>query len=1073
MPVQITQTKVILPRRRKDLLSRQRLLDLLFDLMDYKLVIVAAPAGYGKTSILIDFANQSDISVCWYSLDSLDLDPFRFFAHFIASIREKFPNFGKLSLSILESNLQNKLDIDSLVAAIVNETYEHIREHFIIVLDDYHLVNDQKEINYFISRFTQEVDENCHLILASRSLLTLPDMPLLVARSMVGGLSFEELTFLPDEIQSLIMQNYNLVLPRSVAEELAMATEGWITGLLLSTKTMRMGIPERMRVARVSRVGLYDYLAHQVLDQQTPEVRNFLLTTSLFEEFDIHLCEEIFNPNILWRNQFDYVIQNNLFVLPVGQDDKWFRYHHLFKDFLQARLEEENPLERIRILRRLVEIYAERREWERAYSTCQQLNDVKTTASLIQQAGSMMIRNGRLDLLTDWIDRLPPDTLEDEPNLKSLRAISETLAGHTEHGLEMLNQSIAMLRKMNATTDLALALVRRSTAYRHVGKYRESLEDAVEAQSLLGENISIQPFQADALRSAAISLHQMGQVKLAIENWNQAIGIYKAVGESQNVATILMELGVSFSASGQYRLALKHFEEALGYWREVNNKIRMANLLNNLGVLHHLIGNYEQAASTFEEALVYTRQNRYIRMEAYILASIGDLYSDLDASKAALDAYQKCHELAQGIEYHFLLLYTDLAMATRFRLTGDIDQAQEFLDAAKNRISEDSSAYERGLYELEAGRLLQAKGNRSLAINWLEDSVSDLESADQPVEAARARLFLADAYLQAGKILKALEELKITLDYSIKLDNQHLLVVCGIQVRNLLEVAQKPPYLSNQASDLLTKVDVFQASIPSLRKRLRPRAASIPFAPPKLVIRALGKTYVERNNAPITVPEWQNQRKVRELFFFLLTYPKGVTKEEIGLTFWPESSASQLKMQFKNTIYRLRHALGADVILFDEDHYWFNRELDYEYDVESFRLLVDAARSAEQIEQKMKNYTSALDLYKGVFLSEAEGVWIWSEREQLRKLAIQAALELARLLFQSHDYLAALEYCQVVLDEEPCLEEAHRLAMEIHAARGNRADISRQFERCKMILKNQVNTSPSSQTIALYEALIR
>jgi len=88
-------------------------------------------------------------------------------------------------------------------------------------------------------------------------------------------------------------------------------------------------------------------------------------------------------------------------------------------------------------------------------------------------------------------------------------------------------------------------------------------------------------------------------------------------------------------------------------------------------------------------------------------------------------------------------------------------------------------------------------------------------------------------------------------------------------------------------------------------------------------------------------------------------------------------------------------------------------------------------------------------------------------------LAIQAAMELARLLFQSHDYLAALEYCQVVLDEEPCLEEAHRLAMEIHAARGNRADISRQFERCKMILKNQVNTSPSSQTIALYEALIR
>src|SRR5512139_3554056 len=126
----VTQTKIILPTRRPELLSRQRLLDLLFDLLDFKLIILAAPAGYGKTSLLIDFITQSELPACWYSLDALDKDPQRFLAHFIASITRRFPGFGERSSSMLSVLNQGSFDVERIIATMVNDLYENVREHF-------------------------------------------------------------------------------------------------------------------------------------------------------------------------------------------------------------------------------------------------------------------------------------------------------------------------------------------------------------------------------------------------------------------------------------------------------------------------------------------------------------------------------------------------------------------------------------------------------------------------------------------------------------------------------------------------------------------------------------------------------------------------------------------------------------------------------------------------------------------------------------------------------------------------------------------------------------------------------
>jgi LuxR family transcriptional regulator, maltose regulon positive regulatory protein len=247
----------------------------------------------------------------------------------------------------------------------------------------------------------------------------------------------------------------------------------------------------------------------------------------------------------------------------------------------------------------------------------------------------------------------------------------------------------------------------------------------------------------------------------------------------------------------------------------------------------------------------------------------------------------------------------------------------------------------------------------------------------------------------------------------------------------------------------------------------------VPFAPPKLTIRSLGKIQVKISDHVISSSDWQVQT-ARDLFFLLLAHPEGLTKEEIGEIFWPDSSPSELKLRFKNTIYRLRHAAGKDAILFQgESLYLFNREMDYEYDLESFMKEVVQAGKAENRTKKIAHYENAVRFYKGPFLPEVDEEWVIVERERLFQRYVNSLLDLAILHLEDRDYNAALAYCQRALKEDSCQEDAHRIAMRVYAAMGNRALIMRQFEQCRQALLDEVNAPPSNQTQTLYKSLIQ
>ncbi|MCC6457160.1 MAG: tetratricopeptide repeat protein [Caldilineaceae bacterium] len=1103
MQLPITRTKVVRPRHRPDLLSRPRLLHTLRGLLDRQLILVIAPAGYGKTTALIDFVGTLDMPACWYALSAADRNLHRFAAHFIAAIAQQFPSFGKDSEAALQNLEAGRISFDQFVTLLVNELYAQVHQPYVLVIDDYHLVDDCESIGFFVSQFLQNAGDNCHLILASRTLLTLPDLALLVARGAVDGLDFQELSFQPEELKALARQNYNQVISDAEAEAMVISTEGWITGLLLSANTRQLHMASRMRLMRSSGIDLYGYLAHQVLRQQPPALQDFLLRTSYMDEFDVELCTEVFEPawcpaGESWESLLDALLHQNLFVTPVGEQGDSVRYHHLFQDFLQRRLQNERPAEVPIILRRLIEVCRQKEQWEQAYLYAERLDDPMAVVRLIEIVGLQMIYSGRILLLQEWLDKFPAPVMRDQPKLLGLQGYCSILLGQVDEGLKRLTDAEKLLRKGKAGAPLAQILAHRSIGHRFLGDYQRSIDDAEAALALLNKlngttdgnetqhtkhqvaehQLDVHEhrrIQALAYRSKGLGFCMQGNLEEGLEWQQRSLELYQQAEDVQNMATLSMEIAITHDNAGQKALAQPLYQYALDAWRELNNPMGQATVLNSLGVFYQEQGEHRQAFTTLTQAIDCARRSGYARMEAFALTGMGDLVFEAGLLQVAQTFYHEAYPLARRLDERFLVLYIELARAALAWSAHDWNIAYECLDAAGRLVLSKNSSYEWGLYRQAMGRYYMAQGSAQQALEPLQDAAACFARGGQTTDEARTRMFLVAAYQAAGMQREAAHELGEALTLTAQLDSQHAVVIVASQMSDLLRAMPVHGPQVGYRRQLLAAVELFQAKRPLLRRdfrhQIRALSPHMPIDPPVLLVRALGRAEVSVNGQPIALSDWKT-RVSRDMLFCLLAHPEGLTKEQIGMHFWPDCSPEQLKTRFKNAIYRMRSALNQEVILFEDSIYRLDASLDYEYDVELFLRHVEAGNAASDPAAQIEAYTLALSYYGGSYLPDTEATWSYLERERLRQIYLDTALCLAQCTFQSGANDTALEWCQRVLIEDSCLEDAHRLIMRIYAATGNRAGVARQYTLCQRALQEEIDAPPSAQTEELYALLM-
>ncbi|HRK91356.1 MAG TPA: BTAD domain-containing putative transcriptional regulator, partial [Anaerolineales bacterium] len=259
----------------------------------------------------------------------------------------------------------------------------------------------------------------------------------------------------------------------------------------------------------------------------------------------------------------------------------------------------------------------------------------------------------------------------------------------------------------------------------------------------------------------------------------------------------------------------------------------------------------------------------------------------------------------------------------------------------------------------------------------------------------------------------------------------------------------------------------------SIRRQLRRQVQAISTPTPRLVIEAFGQASVSVNGRPLTLSDWQTQA-VRDLFFYFLSEGRPLTKEQIGEALWQETSdPAKLKLRFKNEMYRLRRAVGQDVILFSDNYYSFNRELDYEYDVEAFDSFLERAKTSNDPLEKMSFYSRAIELVRGHYLNETYADWVIPDRERLRQAYLDALMDLAKLQISQAQPQSAVTTCQRAIESDPGNEAAYQVLMQAYSRLGDRSAVTRTYKECSAAMSRLYNLPLTKETEELYRRLMR
>ena len=767
MVTPLLTTKLYIPPVRPELVSRPRLIKRLNAGLHGRLTLISAPAGFGKTTLLSEWANQrmgesaSGRRVAWVSLDKGDNDPTRFWSYFIAALQTIQVDaaetaLGEAALETLRSstaafaaafaNPNTPSLIEALLSGLINEIAEipldSLRSGgsprpFVLVLDDFHVITNQ-QIHAGITFLLDNLPPQMHLILASRADPPWPLARLRVRREMTE-LRGSDLRFTPEEAAAFLNHVMKLDLSPEDVAALEARTEGWITGLQMAAIAMQarlrqspISMQERRRTQGVHDVSRFiqdftgshrfvlDYLVEEVLNQQSSSIQEFLLKTSVLDHLTAPLCAAVTGSGDS-RTILTQLDQANLFVVPLDDERRWYRYHRLFADLLHSHLEQIQPDQVPALHLRASEWYEKNGLVAEAVGHALAAGDIQRVACLVEGNALATIYHGELTTLLGWLDALPQEVVHSRPWLCVAHAWILAVTGQfdaVEPLLQCAEDALAQSRPPSYAHDGFDDVQRAegpvlpvpSTAEEGAGEGSEAT-----TRHIAGHIAAIRAYAA-AVRvdiSRATELTRLALQYLPDEDWMV-----------RSFATSLW--GALLRWSGDFAAAARVWTELIAISQAADDNYGAVMALNALAALQIEQGQLHRAAATSRDALGLVGE--YVRRGGRRLPFAGPVYARMstllrqwnDLEGAMLHA-REALELSQqwGQAESLTTGYETLAKA--LQAIGDADGALSMMEKARQVASDLSPWYGAQLAALQA-RLWLAQGDVSAASRWAQQS---------------------------------------------------------------------------------------------------------------------------------------------------------------------------------------------------------------------------------------------------------------------------------------------------------------------------------------------------------------
>jgi LuxR family maltose regulon positive regulatory protein len=573
MATPLLQTKLYIPPVRPGSVSRPRLIERLNKgvRLNQRLILISAPAGFGKTTLLGEWVASSERPVAWLSLDEGDNDPARFLAYLVAAFQTIEEGIGEGALGALQSPQPSPMQ--ELLTALINQI-NAIPRSFVFVLDDYHLITAQP-VHDALAFLLDHLPGNMHLVIATRA-----DPPLPIARLRGRGQLTElrqtDLRFTLGEAAEFLNQVMRLELSADDAAALASRTEGWIAGLQMAAVSMRgrEDVGSFVHAFTGSNRYILDYLIEEVLQRQPDGIQTFLLQTSILDRLTGPLCDAVVGisesadqrisdslarPLADSQAVLEYLERANLFVVPLDDRREWYRYHRLFAGLLRQRLHQAQP-DLVPILHGRASAWCEQNGlMAEAIDHALSAGDFELATHLVEQAAETAMMHSEVATFLSWTDRLPDELVRTRPSLCLFHAWALLLSGRPMDAVEARLQDA--VKADTAASVSGEVTVFRALFAAYQGNTRQSAELSQRALELLPEDSSF--FRSLVAGYLGLNYLYVGDVAAATQAFSEAIRIAQQVGNLTIAVLARCHLAELAMLQGQLHEARAGYEQAL------------------------------------------------------------------------------------------------------------------------------------------------------------------------------------------------------------------------------------------------------------------------------------------------------------------------------------------------------------------------------------------------------------------------------------------------------------------------------------------------------------------------------
>jgi LuxR family maltose regulon positive regulatory protein len=768
---QVVETKVTIPRLRPDSLLRPRLLEALDEGAARELFLVCTPAGFGKTTLIAEWARGAELPVAWLSLDPEDNDPVRFWRYAVEALDRAFRGLGESLLPLLAGS--SVRSTQGVVAALINEA-EDLPQGGTLVLDDYHLIHSAS-IHEDMTFLLTHPSSRLRIVLATRS-----DPPLPLARFRAGGhvaeLRAAELRFTPDEAADFMREVWGLDLSPDVMAGLEARTEGWVVGLQLAALSLRQAPDPNAFLAAFTGTHRYvlDYLSEEVLGRVPDELRTFLLRTSILDRLSGSLCDAV-TAGSNGQEMLETIERANLFLVPLDEERRWWRYHHLFAELLRSRLSAVHPEEVPELHGRAASWSEEHGLVDDAVSHFLLAGDLPRAALLVERnVEELLLRRSERATLDRWLAALPADVVSPRRRLVLAEAIAAQLEVRSDDALALLRAGRAPAetedqhqssvgRAASVLSNLAaVEPVIRADIARLQGDPQDAASFAQEALSHLTPE--------DELLSTFVRYHlavadwMLGRLDPAERGLTEVVGDRRAAGERYLAVRASYDLGLVQQAAGRLGDALRTYRKAIDIITEPGRPPRSEAGLALVGMAEVMRerGDTEQALRLVVEGIERCRRVVYPLPLVSGLVTLGWIRQGMGDKRGAMEAVEEAERLVPDPKIASLHNPAPPERCRLLLLQGRVEEAVRWVEERGSKEA-DELAYPRERDYLALARVLLAHQDPDRALRLLDRLETPARAQGRTGSVVRIQALRSMALQSVGDHAAALSVLTKTL----------------------------------------------------------------------------------------------------------------------------------------------------------------------------------------------------------------------------------------------------------------------------------------------------------------------